>query len=69
MSDVVIFIIFIIGTLLLIAFSLYLAVLLDQASCQKKSVSFSDSEYTIIGGCMVEHKGKWLPLENIRGFD
>ncbi len=47
----------------------YGASILDEKACMEKSVSFSDSKYTILSGCMVKHKGKWLPLDNIRGFD
>ncbi len=42
---------------------------LSKSSCEVKSQSFSESKYTSLGGCMVKHKGMWLPLENIRGFD
>lgn len=38
-------------------------------SCHTKGESFEEVEYHLVGGCMVKHKGKWLPLENIRGFD
>ena len=37
--------------------------------CEVQAVSFQDSNFTVFGGCMVNHKGKWLPLDNIRGFD
>ena len=37
--------------------------------CEIKSRSFEDSEYYSIAGCMVKHKGRWLPIENIRGVD
>lgn len=39
------------------------------AQCTNRSVSFEAYEYKLFGGCMVKHKGRWLPLENIRGFD
>lgn len=39
------------------------------AKCNAKSVSFEDRKWTPIQGCMVKEKGRWLPLENIRGFD
>jgi hypothetical protein len=42
---------------------------IDAQACHIKGQSFDDSEYHFIGGCMVEHEGKWLPLENIRGFN
>ncbi len=38
-------------------------------SCKARGVSFDDVEFTLVGGCMVRHQGKWLPLDNIRGFD
>ncbi len=41
----------------------------DEQSCLTKGRSFSDVEYSVIGGCMVNHNDRWLPLENIRGFD
>jgi hypothetical protein len=37
--------------------------------CDTQSVSFEEHHYDFFGGCMVKHKGMWLPLENIRGFD
>jgi hypothetical protein len=41
----------------------------EKAKCESQSISFEDRRYGIIQGCMVKHEGKWLPLENIRGFD
>lgn len=38
-------------------------------ACEEKSISFEASRYQLISGCMVKHNGKWLPLDNIRGFD
>ena len=38
-------------------------------SCSQRGESFEDSNYGVYSGCMVKHKGKWLPLDNIRGFD
>ena len=43
--------------------------LLSENSCHVKGQSFDQVNYSFIGGCMVKHKGKWLPLDNIRGFD
>ena len=37
--------------------------------CTSKSISFPEHEFSITGGCMVKHNGRWLPLENIRGFE
>lgn len=41
----------------------------SKAQCEQRSISFKDSRWGIISGCMVNHNGRWLPLENIRGFD
>lgn len=38
-------------------------------ACEERSVSFEAHDFGMIKGCMVKHNGKWLPLENIRGFD
>ena len=57
------------GGLGAIALVLYFAIWWAALSCEAKSVSFEDHNYMVISGCMVKHKGKWLPLENIRGFD
>lgn len=40
-----------------------------QARCHAQAVSFDEHYYAIHSGCMVKHEGRWLPLENIRGFD
>jgi len=42
---------------------------MDKEGCMVKAESFDGVKYSVIGGCMVKHKGKWLPLDNIRGFD
>lgn len=42
--------------------------LYEKASCRQRSVSFEDSRYGVFSKCMVKHNGKWLPLDNIRGF-
>ncbi len=42
---------------------------LAESECEVKSQSFTERNFTFVGGCMVKHKGMWLPLENIRGFD
>lgn len=44
-------------------------IVFNSESCAKKSISFEGHSYSLTTGCMVKHKGKWLPLENIRGFD
>lgn len=41
----------------------------ERAACIEKSISFEDSQWGLISGCMVKHQGRWLPLDNIRGFD
>ena len=38
-------------------------------SCEQKSISFDEHRFGIFAGCMVKHEGRWIPLENIRGFD
>lgn len=38
-------------------------------SCDQRAVSFEDHKWGFLSGCMVKHNGKWLPLDNIRGFD
>ncbi|QGZ13108.1 hypothetical protein [Alteromonas phage XX1924] len=42
--------------------------LIRSYKCDARAVSFDDSEYKLIAGCMVKRNGKWIPLENIRGF-
>lgn len=46
-----------------------ISLVIGSVSCGNKAVSFENYEYKIFGGCMVEHKGKWIPLNNIRGID
>jgi len=41
----------------------------SKIACEEKSISFEASRYQLMSGCMVKHNGKWLPLDNIRGFD
>lgn len=38
-------------------------------ACEAKTVSFENHEYGFFSGCMVIHHGRWIPLDNIRGFD
>lgn len=59
----------ILGFVIIIVCLIYAAIHLDSVSCTQKAVSFEDYQYGVFSGCMVKHKGMWLPLENIRGFD
>ena len=56
------------GILILISMPIVLCYF-PKAGCEEKSISFEDHRYSVLAGCMVKHDGKWLPLENIRGFD
>jgi len=59
------------ATLFIIAFILLIAVCVyffKQEACNQKSISFEDHRFGIFSGCIVKHQGKWIPLENIRGF-
>jgi hypothetical protein len=40
----------------------------SSVACDQKSVGFKDHSFGVFSGCMVVHKGRWLPLQNIRGF-
>lgn len=42
---------------------------LKSIACSQKATSFEDHKFGVLSGCMVKHNGKWLPLDNIRGFD
>jgi len=42
---------------------------IDQHACIAKARSFEEIEWGPIQGCMVKHNDRWLPLENIRGFN
>jgi hypothetical protein len=52
--------------LILLLAGLYL---IKVESCEQRSISFEKHNYGGFSGCMVFHNEKWLPLENIRGFD
>lgn len=41
----------------------------SSAACDAKAVSFEANRFGVVSGCMVKHRGRWLPLNNIRGFD
>jgi hypothetical protein len=58
-----------IGLVLFIILLFVPAYFSDVISCQQKSVSFESHKYGFFSGCMVKHNDRWLPLENIRGFD
>lgn len=60
--------IFIVGILVFIVLVAGINHLISKGICEKQARSF-EHEYTPMGGCMVEHKGVWLPLENIRSFE
>ena len=45
------------------------ALITEYIACNSRARSFTDSEWGPIQGCMVLHNDRWLPLENIRGFD
>ena len=59
----------IITIILLIVLPLTGGYFIKKTACNQKSVSFDNHSYGLFQGCMVEHKGRWIPLENIRGFD
>ena len=40
----------------------------ERYSCEVRSRSFEGHEFSLAGGCMVKHRDRWIPLENIRGF-
>ena len=43
--------------------------LIEPVSCEEKAVSFEGHRWSFYSGCMVKHKGEWLPLDNIYKFD
>jgi len=45
------------------------AMFFDWWGCSKRGRSFTEAEWGPVQGCMVLHNDRWLPLENIRGFD
>ena len=59
------------GLLILTIIAIFISCLIHlglEAQCKNQAVSFDNYEYKFFGGCMVEHKGKWLPLKNVREF-
>ena len=62
-------IIVIIGVTLFYVGLFFASKVIERHACFNKTESFEERKYYFFGGCMVKHKGKWLPLDNIRGFD
>lgn len=61
---------FVIFAYVLIVFSIVCGSIgANTVACKNQAISFDKYEFKIFGGCMVEHKGKWIPLRNIRGID
>lgn len=58
-----------VGFIVLAVFLFLGGLWIDSESCKAKAISFQAYTYGPIQGCMVKHKDRWLPLENIRGFD
>ena len=56
-------------TTILIVILLVGAYFISKEACNQKARSFSEHEFGIFQGCMVKHNNRWIPLENIRGFD
>jgi hypothetical protein len=55
-------------TLLILILGLgLLGYLVEEAQCEAKTISFQ-SEFSILGGCMINYKGIWINLDNLRGF-
>jgi hypothetical protein len=52
----------------LLAVMLTILYFVKDEMCNQKSISFEAHKFGIFSGCMVKHQGKWIPLENIRGF-
>lgn len=69
MSEGIALTLFVVMILLVLVLGLCAQYTLENKACNTKAQSFEAHEYYFIGGCMVKHNGKWLPLENIRGFD
>ena len=59
-----------VGMIVLIILGLFSgAYFLASKQCEAKSVSFEDHSFNLYSKCMVKHEGRWLPLDNIRGFE
>jgi len=54
--------------LVLFGFMVWGIAALSEKECSIHAQSF-EYEWTFIGGCMVKHNNKWLPLKSIRGFE
>jgi hypothetical protein len=48
---------------------IFIGIWTDERACHVKAKSFDEHEFYVFGGCMVKHKDRWLPLDNIRGED
>lgn len=62
----------IVGTFWMLVFiigTVHLLYWVGSERCTQQSVSFEDHSFNLFSRCMVKHNGKWLPLENIRGFN
>ena len=43
----------------------YTAFALKSKSCDTRAQLWDKNDYRIFGGCLVFHKGVWIPLENV----
>lgn len=57
------------GLLVFIVLAFFIAYGIEVASCENRAISFDDNRFEVFGGCLVKHEDRWLPLENIRGFN
>ena len=57
-----------VGVIFVLSF-FFTAYHIKKHTCNLRAISFDNHRYSLLAGCMVEHNGRWLPLENIRGFD
>jgi hypothetical protein len=60
---------FLLAALLVVVLMFGGVIWMASVSCKAKAVSFDSYSFGPIQGCMVLHNDRWLPLENIRGFD
>lgn len=59
------FLTFIGGFVIIVCLVICISYPTAKAVCNDKSVSFEAVDFRLFGGCMVLHKGKWYPIENI----